>query len=309
MKRVLSNYYIEVLSPLHIGNGEALFPATYLHKQNKLFVYNIEDIVKYVDNPEKLMNIMLSTNRVSIQNILSYDKINKLKPQREIKTYPDLKNIERQEIEMFVHESMKLYLPGSSLKGAISHAIEYHTNSEANEFHSSFVISDLYFKSVASVIQRGIRITSAKKKNDFRRNRQDNYKEWIYEGKTIPINAYFRNESNFNILKSIYHFTNDYLQYQKSYVNYLLENINQNKNIYLDLQDMVDFYIDINTPEEPILILGSNTHRYSKSNELLRNKKYQKTAGKNSAHPVSRLLVADLYDVYTFPGLVHLKKL
>lgn len=305
----LNNYHIEIMTPVHIGNDDRLQSLSYYHFKDEDYVniYDIKDIVKKIDDISSVFNI--KTKKISLSNFLSKTEIKTLPPLRKllVRTKEQIKG---QELNLLVNENNELYLPGSSLKGSILHALEY-ANKDSQYYHDNFGISDLYFKQVISQLERGLRISSSKSKGNSKQ-KQDNYKEWIVLGETYPIKSFERNKIDEDILEAIYIFTRDYLKYHKTYYEYVKE-VNDFENVDLAEQAenvalLIDGYLEINSKESPLLILGSNTHRFSKTNELKFKKEYKKTKGKNSPHPLSRLLVLDKEGYLTMPGLVRLIK-
>ncbi|MFW5890864.1 MAG: type III-A CRISPR-associated RAMP protein Csm5 [bacterium] len=309
MSRELNQYSLEILTPIHIGNDDTLQSVSYYHFKGEEYVkvYDIKDICNKIKNIEPVFNI--KSRHVSLNNFLNEEEINNIIPSRELLIRSN-EHVKGQELNLFVSENNELYIPGSSLKGSILHAVEY-ANKESKYLHENFGISDLYFEQIVSQLERGERITASKKKGKSKQ-KQDNYKEWVVLGKTKQIHSFNRKKIDIDFLKSIYCFTKDYLEYQKTYYDYIFE---KNDFENQDLADkasnvslLIDQYLEINTKEEPLLILGSNTHRFSKTNELRFKKSYQLTKGKNSAHPLSRLLVLDKEGYLTMPGLVRFLK-
>ena len=318
-----NDYHIKIITPVHIGNDTQINPLMFHHAGDYVYTYALDDVAKSIENPKKLLDIKHS--RVTLKSVIGEALLKQLKPLKTIHYWGDEKDVSHQEMELLVSENHENFLPGSSIKGSILHAIEFK-NFELlmkgdksaffdiiNRFSKSFAVPDLYFNELETAIQRGMRVTTANKHNKKNNQKQDNYKEWFMLGTTKHFNAYFRNEETAYVLKAIHDFTARFLTYQRSYYQYILDQMNLT-NYPLSFDEVqgiikqVERLIAINKEDEPLLILGRNTHRYSKSNELYFNDYYKKTPGKNKKHPVSRLLVYDAVDSLTIPGMVHIKK-
>ena len=326
MQTPFKNYQLEIITPVHIGNDQQLAPLMFDHQGDFVHMYAMDDVAKNIDNPRNLLDI--KHGKITLRSVLSPSVIRQLNPIKKIHYWGEEGvNISSQEIELLVEEKQENFIPGSSIKGSIVHAMEFallaqnvtnHNSSKeaydiVDTFKNSFVVPDLYFDSFETAIQRGTRISTASGKKSKGKQRQDNYKEWLMLGKTPHFNAYFRTKQFPEVLENIHMFTEQYLHYQRSYYQYIVDKMALD-NFALDFDDLqevlkqTDRLLAINKKEEPLLILGRNTHRYSKSNELLKHDHYIKRPGKNKDHPVSRLLVFDAKDTLTIPGMVHIKK-
>lgn len=317
------NYSVEIVTPVHIGNDAQINPLLYNHEGDFIYLYDIDDVAKHIENPKGLLDAKRSM--FSLKSVIGNSSLSRLTPIKQIHYWGDEPNVSHQEMELLVGDYNENFLPGSSIKGSILHAIEFKyfnlmMNGKkaqffdiTNRFKASFAVRDLYFKKLETAIQRGIRVTTASQKSK-RRQKQDNYKEWFMEGQTLDFNAYFRKDSDYDVLKAIHDFTEKFLEYQASYYRYILDHVDMARYPVTleemeEVMEQVHRLKNLNREDEPLLILGRNTHRYSKSNELYFNKKYQKTPGKNTKHPVSRLLVRDSVDRLTIPGFVKIKHL
>lgn len=309
MNEVLSEYWIRVVTPFFIGNDQTVSPISYMSKGGFLHVYDSNNVAKFIKNPLKIIDQSIKSLRLS--SLLSKEDLEKIVPLRKIEIFPR-SSIEGQEIDLTITENNEYYIPGSSLKGAIKHAIEFSDKTSVEIFKNSFVISDTYFTSVESRLQKGWRVTTnSSSKNSGNKQSQDNFKEWVTAGESQKLKAYFRRDVNIDILNSIYKFSKLYFEYQKSYFEYLLDNVShspiETKHLNF-LNDLLDDYLELNTKDNPLLLIGGNTHRYSKSFELEKNKTYRFTSGKMSAHPLSRLLVLDNNKYFTLPGIIEITK-
>jgi CRISPR/Cas system CSM-associated protein Csm3 (group 7 of RAMP superfamily) len=332
----MSAYKLKVITPLHIGNDNALSPATYAHMGDKINVFKTDDLIKVIQKIEDVFNT--KTQSMNLATLIPRDTLSRLKPYLSLKVWSQGENVSNKEIELSIRENNELYIPGSSIKGAIMHAIEIqnvkqHRSIQVKDIHNSLAITDAYFTNVSSHIERGYRITTNKSVfTNTKKVRQDNYKEWIKEGSvTKNLNLYFRSIQHTSWLLDIFEFSHSYLNYQLSFFNFLYKN-NQYKDRddLEDLENVIAFLnqvILMNTKEEPILILGRNTHKFSKSNDLLKSFSYdhaantlfaEKVIARNGGvkpkmikfeHPISRLLVMIEKDnILNIPGIVKFIK-
>lgn len=318
-----SDYLVKIITPVHIGNDTQINPLMFHHAGDYVHIYALDDVAKSIREPKKLLDI--KHGRITLKSVIGEATLKRLDPVKTVHYWGDEDDISHQEMEMLVGERHENFLPGSSLKGSILHAIEFrHFGAlikgdkpsffdAINRFSNSFAVPDLYFDHLETAIQRGMRVTTARKQNPRNKQKQDNYKEWFMEGSTTHFDAYFRKEETPNVLQAIHDFTDRFLKYQRSYYQYILDQMDLSTHplSFDDLQDILkqlERLMAMNKPDEPVLILGRNTHRYSKSNELYFNDRYKKKPGKNKDHPVSRLLVRDAVDNLTIPGMVHIRK-
>lgn len=332
----MSTYKLKVITPLHIGNDSALSPATYAHIGDKINVYKTDDLIKVIHKIEDVFNTR--TQSMNLSTLIPKDTLSKLNPFLSLKVWSQGENVSNKEIELFIRENNELYIPGSSIKGAMMHAIEIQNEKQyrsiqVKDIHNSLAITDAYFSNVSSHIERGYRITTNKNMfTNTKKVRQDNYKEWIKEGSiTKELNIYFRAFEHTSWLLDIFEFSHSYLNYQLSFFNFIYKN-NQfkDKDDVEDLENVIAFLnrvIIMNTKEEPILILGRNTHKFSKSNDLLKSFAYdheantrfaEKVIARNGGvkpkmikfeHPISRLLVMiEKENILNIPGLVKIIK-
>ncbi|GEM_PF-4405931 len=323
MRPEFDRYQIEILSPVHIGNDTQSTPIEFHHDDDFVYTYRLEDIANLIEDPKRLLET--KHGRITLKSVIGETALSNLEPLKKIHYWGDENDISHQELELLVEESGENFLPGSSLKGSILHAFEFRhfqklLNGDkktffdlVNNFQKSFAVPDLYFEHIETAIQRGVRITTSTKQSSKNKQRQDNYKEWLMEGKTHHFDAYFRRKRTPDLLDAIHVFTERFLTYQKSYYEYIMDKMDL-RNHPLDFEEVQEVLKQIerfrakNKPDEPVLILGRNAHRYSKSNELHFNQRYKKESGKNLKHPVSRLLVYDAKDSLSIPGMVHIKR-
>ncbi len=302
---------MKLLSPVFIGSGDILFPATYRREEDKAYIYRENDLFEKSHSPETLFNI--KTETVRIEQIVSLDTIKSLTPIHTMHIWETDIDLENQETDTFINEAETRYIPGSSVKGAMLHAVRRHNREWEKPFSESFAIADLGFESQYSTLQRGFRVSATKMST---KQNQDNVKEWFVSGKTEPIQSHFRKANRVNqsiLLEAIRDHTDDWLWYQHTYFQFLLEHYDElslpvKEHEIAHLLKLIEWYRGENAEaDQPLLILGSNTHKFSKTLDLTDKPTYHFTKDSDD-HPLTRLLIRDDDGQLTLPGLVKLVK-
>ena len=310
-KSLFNQHYLQVLSPVYIGSGDTLSPGTYRQEDDRVYIYREDDLFKSVDSIDHLLNI--KTSHITIERIISLDKIKQLTPAQKLHAWEQGIQFDRQVTELFMHEGQTRFIPGSSIKGSILHAIRRHNRALERPFSESFAIADAYFEEHYSTLQRGVRVTSKKSPSQ---QKQDNLKEWIVQGRTEAIKAHFRkSDTRLDeklILEAIQAHTEAYLVYQFTYIAYLVSHYDD-LNLPIKahelefILELIEWYRGQNEKDSPLIILGSNTHRFSKTLELEKKPQYSFTYD-SDLHPLSRLLIREEDGHFTLPGMVKLVK-
>ncbi len=129
------NLTLEVLSPVHIGDGTKIDNWSYVcdEKNKTISVYRFDEVVLSLKNNQyKLSALVSKIEREPLSNDLK-DFINKdLKPlytlryEGKVKKSNKSNELEYKSIWSFIKVGNKVYIPGSEIKGAIRTAIFYH---------------------------------------------------------------------------------------------------------------------------------------------------------------------------------------
>lgn len=127
--------HIKTLSPLHIGNGEKYNSLAYLEDigAKKVYIVDFEKIEGILNTKEmeSFMNWVTSTEYPSLYNFIK-DILKRAGLMNEFKkvaiyslnNYSTVRNL--RDIECFIKQNNKPYIPGTEIKGAIRTAIAYH---------------------------------------------------------------------------------------------------------------------------------------------------------------------------------------
>jgi len=137
MKYEEMKYELEVLSPVHIGTGDAFSPADFIISADRFIVFNIEKFFK--SNPERVdefvKEIEAKGSKFSLNDFLNDKEIKNeeswIYSENIESSTKDL--ISRQieegrmaDVQQFIKTAKgELYIPGSSIKGAIRTALAY----------------------------------------------------------------------------------------------------------------------------------------------------------------------------------------
>lgn len=192
---------MNILTPIHIGNGNEKFPFEYRKRNNEYDCYNLRDLLGTVPSDKLLDPAFLDT----ISGVDSYAKQRFNKEFKNLVRYDKIAALYSLDIgieigNLNVHEQMKsLYrpiIPGSTIKGALENAIIYsylkdnisiiknkglpekrldietcisiilnkdvsYTKEFLNDIKRHLLCSDIYFEYMET--QRGVRISQKKK--------------------------------------------------------------------------------------------------------------------------------------------------
>lgn len=137
---------IKTLSPIHIGNGEKYNGLSYVEDifstPKKVFIVDF-DLIKKILNQTELqafMDWVVSEDHPSWFKFCKF-KLNKPQLQNEFKriasyTFPNYSTEKYlRDIECFIKQSNKPYIPGTELKGAIRTAVAYHLLQKDNHWN------------------------------------------------------------------------------------------------------------------------------------------------------------------------------
>ncbi len=123
--------FITGLSPVYIGSGDKYSTLDYIEKENKIHILDFERILAQIpfEAIDDLTNDILENFQNNIWNGNVEDFLNKynINWQNYVeKSYELIGSIGRNEINKFIKVGEKIYIPGSSIKGAIRTAILFN---------------------------------------------------------------------------------------------------------------------------------------------------------------------------------------
>lgn len=116
MKNILQTWEIELLTPLHIGDGQMLREnQDFTVETNAVSVYGLDQVLSQIkDNPAMISDIC--ANGLNIQELKTRYRL-RITP---VYTIPVAGGMPRREIRRFLKDAfLRPYLPGSTLKGAV----------------------------------------------------------------------------------------------------------------------------------------------------------------------------------------------
>ena len=116
-------YEIEIISPLHIGNGRELSPIEYL-VDKKFYRINMDSLFK-----EKEFDIdgFVEDIKLGLFSIENYKELAKKNKEYVIDISNSAeKNIKGKNVKEFIKSGGRVYVPGSSIKGAIRTAVMWY---------------------------------------------------------------------------------------------------------------------------------------------------------------------------------------
>jgi len=131
---------IKTLSPIHIGNGEKYNGLSYIEdiKSHQIFIIEFEKIKKILNQKEieSFMDWVLTEKDPSWFKFCKY-KLNSPQLQNEFKKsalyrLDNYSHEKLRDIECFIKQNNKLYLPGTEIKGAIRTAVTYYLLKKEN---------------------------------------------------------------------------------------------------------------------------------------------------------------------------------
>jgi CRISPR-associated protein Csm5 len=105
-----------VLTPLHISSGQTLTKYEFIIKGSKFQFYSFDEIINYIDSKE----IAKFLFNVGLEEFFKHYNLN-IKPTYEIPFHGTLKD----KVYEFIKLKNRVYIPGSSIKGAIRTAYLY----------------------------------------------------------------------------------------------------------------------------------------------------------------------------------------
>lgn len=147
------NIKLKILTPIHIGDGSELLPYEYVIKDNKFYKIRLDDFIINLspENKKQVLHQIENGKMVELRKLLKalFDpKIHKwdysTDVSKEVANLYELKidsEINKLVIFPFIKSMDKIYIPGSSIKGAIRTAVFYKFL--ANDFEKNKNYNDL----------------------------------------------------------------------------------------------------------------------------------------------------------------------
>lgn len=135
---MIKKYKVEIISPVHIGSGDKISPIEYI-LEDKFYRINMDSLFEDKDFPREEF-IEKAKTQIYLGDFYSQAKKHKsyyLEICEELKRRKIIK-----EVLEFIKSGGKVFIPGSSLKGAIRTAIIYYAIKNKEEIHS-FVKNEL----------------------------------------------------------------------------------------------------------------------------------------------------------------------
>lgn len=139
-----NNLRITGLSPVYIGSGAKYSQLDYIHRENHIFILDFDNLLTQIpleviddltnDIQENFKNNVWKGN---VEEFLSKYKINW--EESVAKKYELMGKIGRNEINQFIKTGEHIYIPGSSIKGAIRTAILFKILKDHPEKKNAFV--------------------------------------------------------------------------------------------------------------------------------------------------------------------------
>jgi CRISPR-associated protein Csm5 len=105
-----------VLTPVHISSGQTLTKYEFIIKGSKFQFYSFDEIINYIDSKEVAKDLF----KFGLENFIKHYQLN-IKPTYEIPFHGTLKD----KVYEFIKLKNRVYIPGSSIKGAIRTAYLY----------------------------------------------------------------------------------------------------------------------------------------------------------------------------------------
>jgi CRISPR-associated protein Csm5 len=129
-----------VLTPVHISSGQVLTKYEFIIKGSKFQFYSFDEIINYIDSKEVAKDLF----KFGLENFIKHYQLN-IKPTYEIPFHGTLKD----KVYEFIKLKNRVYIPGSSIKGAIRTAYLYRMIKNdvnlRNKFLNAIRTRDKYF--------------------------------------------------------------------------------------------------------------------------------------------------------------------
>ncbi len=145
-------YTLEVLTPLHIGSGQKLYPIEYITDGQYLIRVDMDLFLRSMNDEER--ERFRNESKRDGFSLASFNRAKALKAEKyKIKIDPSYDFL--REVLEFIKEGGKFYIPGSSIKGAIRTALLWKMTIINNTWKNN------YEKELREALQKG------KKKESF----------------------------------------------------------------------------------------------------------------------------------------------
>jgi len=119
-----------VLTPVHISSGQILTKYEFIIKGSKFQFYSFDEIINYIDSKKNAESLF----KFGLEGFFKHHNLN-IKPTYEIPFHGRPKD----KVYEFIKLGNKVYIPGSSIKGAIRTAYLYKMIKNDNNLRSKFL--------------------------------------------------------------------------------------------------------------------------------------------------------------------------
>lgn len=148
-------YKAEVISPTHIGSGEILSPVDYVFHNGKLYVMDVEKLIKFLSLEKQELfskNLIQKRDLLSVLQLLN---VSQTEYERYAK-YTFTVTSKPSQLHCFIKNAFNNpYIPGSSIKGALRTALCYNLFSFAENKRWLFkeVYKKIQWRNAAKALQ------------------------------------------------------------------------------------------------------------------------------------------------------------
>jgi len=230
-----------VLTPVHISSGQTLTKYEFIIKGSKFQFYSFDEIINYIDSKEVAKDLF----KFGLENFIKHYQLN-IKPTYEIPFHGTLKD----KVYEFIKLKNRVYIPGSSIKGAIRTAYLYRMIKNdvnlRNKFLNAIIRRDKdfyrYMEKEIDNVFRKILISDSDlfepseclKVVEIKHKNLSLAVEVLRENFEFEIDIKFKdNALKKEIENSIFEFSNDLLNYLESVGKYNLNDLKNKKLIRL----------------------------------------------------------------------------
>ena len=230
-----------VLTPVHISSGQTLTKYEFIIKGSKFQFYSFDEIINYIDSKEVAKDLF----KFGLENFIKHYQLN-IKPTYEIPFHGTLKD----KVYEFIKLKNRVYIPGSSIKGAIRTAYLYRMIKNdvnlRNKFLNAIRTRDKdfyrYMEKEIDNVFRKILISDSDlfepseclKVVEIKHKNLSLAVEVLRENFEFEIDIKFKdNALKKEIENSIFEFSNDLLNYLESVGKYNLNDLKNKKLIRL----------------------------------------------------------------------------
>lgn len=156
-----SEIVITGLSPIFIGSGEKYSQLDYINKNNRIYILDFDKILEQI--PAESINDLTKEILVNFKNNIWKGDIDKFLNKYNIdwnkfieKEYDLIGKMGKNEINQFIKTGDRIYIPGSSIKGAIRTAVLFDIlkrNPDIKNRILPYVLTDFRDQEIVKLIQ------------------------------------------------------------------------------------------------------------------------------------------------------------